>query len=610
MFKTRRSKSWGRATVQLLIVASVLISALLGLASATSANDDSLYEANQWEIERFHSEIVLTDGEEIDVTETIEANFFVEKHGIFRSIPYKYDGGRGDLKIKVISVVDESGAPRRYTTSTVGDYLEIKIGDPDVVISGRQAYVINYTVGNAIDFYDEHDELFWNATGNEWPVAIREATATVTAPPSLPQNLYQEITSRCFTGGYGSKDENCTISQDGNKTSFRTDVNDLGYAHQPYDGLTVVVGYPKGYIEEPTLFEKYWFLVLVNIGICCPFIFLPIALLIWSKHGRDPRGKGTVVPQYDPPDGLLPAEVGVVYDNTAHPHDITATVIDLAIRGYIKIEEVPKKLLSAQDYIFHLMKSDYSELKNFEVKILEGLFGLSASSGAQINLSSLKDKFYSTTQEVNELLYSKLTADGYYTRKPKTLVYSMGAVGIAIIIGSIFLLSFLAEFGGFLTFCGVLISGVCFLAIAPWMSQRTPKGRETEEYIKGLKMYIEIAEKDRISTLQGPQSDYLIDRNAPKRDIKLFEKLLPYAMVLKVEKQWAGKFADIYKEPPSWYSGSSVNTFNTLYLVNSLSAATSAMGTTFTSSPRSSGSGFSGGGFSGGGGGGGGGGSW
>ncbi|WKZ31017.1 MAG: DUF2207 domain-containing protein [Candidatus Dojkabacteria bacterium] len=605
MFQIINRRNWSRS-IRLLFVATLFALSAISPNVASAQDPLTVPESSLWEIQNFRADIQVTDRDRIEVKETIDAYFFVERHGIFRTIPYKYDDDRGDLKIDVAQVTNGEGVPIPYTVTNIGDYIEIKIGDPDEFVIAEQRYVIEYDVRNVIGYFEEHDELYWNATGNEWPVPIAMAEAVVKGPENLPEESFDEIQARCYTGGYASTEQECEYARQGLNTAFRSN-RELDIR----EGLTVVVGYPKGFIQEPTFIERYWLLFVANLGACLPFIVFPITFLLWRKYGKDPKGRGTIMPQYEPPEGLLPAEVGVIYDNSSDMRDISATVIDLAIRGYIQIEELPKKALSKQDYAFHLLKTDLSELKEYEINILTGIFGTAVAEGEVVKLNSLKEKFYQTAQEVNEALYTQLTSGGYYTRKPKSLTAVMITLGTLIGLGSIFLLSVLAPIGGYLTFCGLLLSGVAFLAIAPWMSQRTAKGTEIEEHIKGLKMYLEIAEEDRIKTLQGPDSEYVTDRKAPKRDVKLFEKLLPYAMVLKVEKAWADKFKDIYKEPPDWYSGSNMSTFNTIYLMNSLSNAATSMNSTFTSTPRSSGSGFSsGGGFSGGGSGGGGGGSW
>lgn len=600
----RKSTTSGYRLKSLATLSIVLVAILLSfypMPEVTATARASGNEIGVWEIRSFKSEIRTTEKDEIEVKETIDAYFFVERRGIFRSIPYKYDDGKGNIKLSVQSVTDENGKPHPYSTATYGDFLEIKIGDADIYISGEQTYVISYTASNVIDYYDTAEELFWNATGNQWPVPINSATAIVTAPPTLQENQISDIQTYCYTGAYGSKATDCTIEQDGFDTIFTS--------NNPFsiqEGMSIVVEYPKGTIRESTFLEKYGSLMLVNVGVCFPFFAFPIAFLVWRRHGKDPKGRGTIVPEFDAPEGMSPAEVGVLVDNNADHRDITATVIDLAIRGYIKIEELPKGAVSKQDYKFHLVNESFAELREYEVLIMNGIFGGSPTKGDAVQLTSLENKFYTTMNSASENLYEKVVSDGYYTRKPRSMIGGMAMVGGVIIGVAVFAASILIGIGAYLTMCGLIVSGLILAAFSPLMSQRTDKGAMALEHIKGLKMYLEIAEEDRLKTMQGPDSDYVTNRKAPVRDVKLFEKLLPYAMVLKVESAWAAKFKDIYKELPDWYSSGSFNTINTIYLVNSLSAASSTMNSSFASQPRSSG----GGGFSGGGGGGGGGGSW
>lgn len=582
-------------------------------SSTTKAQNTTTSETDIWKIKNFQVEITTTSEDEIEVEERIDAQFFIEKHGIFRNIPYKYSSESGSLlglnqvDIDVISVIDSSGEDWEYDVSKQGDFVSIKIGDPDKYVVGEQTYIIKYTARRVIGFYEAHDELFWNVTGNQWPVQIENSSVKIYSPESLSSDQIDEIDLKCFTGSYGSTAEDCTITSPTENGVIEISSD---YILEVGEGLTIVVGYPKGHIDEPSFIEKYAGLILVNTGICLPIFTFPAALFIWYKKGKDPKGRGTIMPQYDPPPDLSPAESGVLIDNTANNHDVTATVIDLAIRGYIQIEELPKKLLKGTQYAFHLKQSDLSKLQNHEQLLMNGIFGFEPAIGKVVNLSDLQNKFYTTVSAIQNDLYDSVVSKGYFTKKPKSLMGIMIFIGIIFIFITLIGASIFLPLGAIGTMMGLFISGAIFIAFSPFMSQRSPKGSEMQEYLQGLKMYIEIAEKDRIDVLQAPDSQYVTDRKAPKWDIKLFEQLLPYAMVFKIEKKWAEKFKDIYKEAPNWYAGGNWNTFNTVYFMNSLSSATNSMSSSFTSTPRSSGSGFSGGGFSGGGGGGGGGGSW
>lgn len=582
----------------------------------------SASESGQWEIQSFDVRIELTEKDLFLVEERIDTNFFIEKHGIYRDIPYKYsdDSLKGllfpdKITIKVESVTDQDGNKWKYDTSTYGDYYRIKIGDADKYISGQQTYIIKYQVKQAIGFYPEHDELYWNATGNEWPVEILQSTTRVILPANLnltEKELKNSIDSFCYTGSYSSTESECTISENLDLTNpnITFEVNsELG----ENEGISIGVTFPKGTIKELSFLEKYWALIALNSLVCLP---IPVSILlfyIWWGKGKDKNGKGTIVPRFQPPNNISPAEAGVLFNNSVDSHDVSAMLIDLAIRGYIKIEELPKKLLSSQDYNFTLTDKKHLELNEQELMLLDGVFGSSFDHGTEVALSSLNNSFYKTHQKIENSLYSSVVEKGLFFRKPWEFNELFLGFGLVMLIAPFMFIGLFIEWGAVGTAIGIIVSGILTIIISRFMPQRTTKGSILLEELLGLKMYIEIAEKDRIETLQSPDSEFILDKSKPDWEIKLFEKLLPYAMVFKVEKKWAEKFKDLYTSPPDWYKGNSsnnFNSFNTIYFVNSLSSASQSIGSSFTSMPKSSGSGSGGGGFSGGGGGGGGGGSW
>jgi uncharacterized membrane protein len=322
---------------------------------------------------------------------------------------------------------------------------------------------------------------------------------------------------------------------------------------------------------------------------------------LWWTRGRGPERQAIAV-QYEPPDKLTPGECGTLVDNEAAMRDITATLVDLAVKGYLTIEQRDEShllgLSHSKEYIFHLKKSpaEWGAARAHEQQMLAALFGNGATT--DVKLSDLQNHFYKQIPGIRDSIFEALMTDNYYLHRPDTVRQGYIGAGLAI---------------GFLTVAGnVVLSRATGIASATWviagiatglvicgfgyfMSARTVTGQRALEKVLGFEDFLGRTQKDQIDRLQTTP--------------ELFEKFLPYAMALHVEKKWVQAFSGIAMQPPSWYQGSYGAGFMPYLLVNDLNMMSTQAGNTMASSPRSSGgSGFGGGGGSGGGFGGGGGG--
>jgi Predicted membrane protein (DUF2207) C-terminal domain/Predicted membrane protein (DUF2207) N-terminal domain len=561
----------------------------------------------EWTTPRFDQEIEIFEDGHIRVQETIVADFstvpsYIEKHGIYREIPVKYDdqyGNNYNLRFNLISVTDENGNPHNIADKGVepfSDDMTIKIGDADLFVNGKMVtYVITYEVDRVVGYHDEHDELYWNIF-SWWEVPIQSSTVTV----KLPQTVKTEqLKGKCYTGSTGSTASNCTSTVKDGQLVFN-----ITKPLNAFEGFTIVAGFPKG-IVQPSSFTQYvlWFL-MDNWILFLPFAVFFFLLHRWKKYGKDPKTADTVIPHYIAPDDLSPTEVGTLIDEKADMHDIVSVIIDYAVKGYIKITEIPgKKLLifDDTDYDLQIVKSykSYKKIKEHEIKILDAIF----DDKKKVSISDLKFKFYSKIKSIKKKIYSDMITDGYFAHNPETIRNLYFGIAGGTVIVSLSFSAILIYIVGVAGIIALVISGLIIAAFAPIMPRKTEKGAKAYYKIKGLEEYIRTAEKDRIKFQE--------DNNL------FFEKLLPYAMVLGLGEKWASAFKDLYKDQPKWFNGADKDAFNTLYFVNSLSRFTTQANSALTSAPRSSGSssawsggsGFSGG-FSGGGFGGGGGGSW
>jgi uncharacterized membrane protein YgcG len=325
----------------------------------------------------------------------------------------------------------------------------------------------------------------------------------------------------------------------------------------------------------------------------------------WLRKGKDPKGTGVIVPQYDVLDGLTPAEVGVIMYQKSRTKDISAELIYLATQGYIQIKQVQKKVLlfNTTDYELTLLKDGDTAQQAFDQQLLKGIFG-TAEIGKVVALSTLRNTFYRKVRAFMKSVARVMVENGYYKNLPATKKKSLRSIVIGffvLLFGIIFIVAVLSSGSvdgtGILWMMLAVIVSICIILIFHnLMPAKTEKGVAAYEYLLGLKQYLQIAEKDRLQF-----------HNAPEKKPEVFEKLLPYAMVFGVEKQWAKEFEDLYATPPSWYEGRYAGRFNALVFTNSLSHFNSYAISSMTGSQSG---GSYGGGFSGGGGGGGGGGSW
>jgi uncharacterized membrane protein len=547
------------------------------------------YSSGTEKIASFTGEIKINTDSSINVTENVAYDFGEsQKHGIFRFVPIKYKarGGNFNLRITNVKILDENGVPQNFTTTYTGNNIKFQIGDADKLIGGQKNYVINYVIRRAVNYFSDHDELYWNFTGNEWQVPIESASVKIILPDAAKENLQY----KCYEGEFGSTNE-CSAIANGNTLEYAS----TG-ALNPGEGLTIVAGWPKGITQAPSSWVKAMDVVQDNWTLFVPIIVFVFMYRLWNKKGRDPKGRGTIIAQYEAPEKLAPAEVGTMVDGSADNKDVSATIIDLAVRGFLKIKRSEEKGIfgtTSAQYFFTKLKDEEPQ-RDFEKDVLNGIF----DGGKEKKLSDLKNKFYKTLQTVKSQLYKDITEKGYYVSNPNNTRIGWLVGGI---IGGVFLTVVFGSLqGGWGTLSGIISTTI--LVVFGWlMPAVTEKGAELKENILGFKDFLSVTETDRLKF-----------HNAPEKNPEMFEKFLPYAMALGVESEWAKQFEGIYNQQPDWYEDSSGRMFNAIILSNIVNDFSSSAMTTMSSQPSSAsggGSGFSGGG-GGGGFGGGGGGSW
>jgi len=552
-----------------------------------------------------HTDASLLIKEELSV----DSGRLKNKHGIFRSLPTQAPYSEGVFNktpVKLVSITDFDGNP--YTYETVNDaanhVITWKIGDPNQTITGITNYRIVYEVKNAIVETSDGMEFYWNLNGNFWELPIERYTADII----LPSGINAENTQvQLFTGVRGSTEQNAIFKWTSDvqlDSNILTVTSTRELAKQ--EGITIRMQMPAGIITpyQPTWWELYssyiWWLLL-----------LPIFWIIWlvrKEAQKDEKKPGPITVQYDPPNKMLPLELGVFETKGAvmPGRYVSATIIDLAVKGYLKIEETQNKSFfgKTKGWKLVLLKNDFTNLAKYEETILCELFDGDFEVGATTTLSEHQNKFYKILQPIKRFVVNWLKKQGLFKEGVAVSAKGIisGIIGFIVFLGFTGLLSVpLAGFSWGFVLVGVLIVVVIWYLFVKFSLKKSRKGAEVDYHLKGFKLYLRQAEKYRMEFYEKEN---------------IFEKYLPYAIAFGLVGKWVEAFKKIYGEEkassyvPAWYVGYAYMTSGGMdNFVSSISSISSSIGSSLSSTPGGSGAGGAGG-FSGGGGGGGGGGSW
>jgi uncharacterized membrane protein YgcG len=618
-------------------------------------------------IRGYHADITVLPDATIEVTETITVNAEGNdiKRGIFRDFPlYAVDqnGFRRQVDFDLISV-ERDGQPEDHHTESVTGGIRIYTGSAEVFLEpGEFTYAITYRTGRQIRYFDDHDELYWNVTGNGWMFPIEQASASVT----LPDGAVPTRTA-VYTGPMGSTAQNAREMPGSDGLEFQT-TRPLG----PGEGLTIVLGFDKGLVAAPSAEDGFWWFLRDNLNLIIALGGLIVVSLYylrsWFAVGRDPA-RGVVVPRWDAPDGISPALVNYIENKgfsgggwTA----LSASALDLAVKGYVELDD-----LDAGITIRRTKKPVDGRLESGQALLIREI----PSAGDELVIDKENGKRVQSVGSAFRQAIEKEHRDKYYKGNAGYIGFGIGLS--VVIILALFIFGSLDEdvyammlvptffaifFGSFtvglvkmfqrgrslftkiisilaLAFIGfVALSTMGLMLISMWMDLEqthqipvllafggillvnflflflmgapTPLGRKLMDGIEGLRIYLTLAERDRMNMA-----------GAPTMSPSHFEKLLPYAVALGVEKPWSRTFeawlataaagAASAAYAPAWYHGNNPGGFG-----GRIGGFSSSMASTIAStipapppSSSSSSSGFSGG-SSGGGGGGGGGGGW
>ncbi len=559
-------------------------------------------QTDNFTITKFDAEYSLgRDGENrstLVATWRITAHFLPnQNHGIAPIFVKKYDNHPTNFSLQ--SVTDEQGKTLEYNWN--GD--ELRIGKKDVYVQGEKTYVIKFTQRDVTKHYDNtgRDEFYWDVIGNEWRVPMENVRVSVKLDESLQTARAGE--AFCYVGAHGST-KRCNIS--GDKGEIVTNVSRLNRR----EGITMAVGFTSGTFTgyQETLSEKLIKIWATVQTIASSLAVILMLLLVWRYRrlfGRYSELK-PIPPEYLPPNQasvMTSAYILKNYEVMAIKGSAkVAQLLDLAVRHYIKLYEVKKaSFLRSAQYEIEIVK-DLKELRPEESEIVRDMFGSSMPKpGQRLNLKKLQNNLSYAARTRDDDTNLKNLARGKYGLCEQTLankrIVQRWALWVCVV--GVLLLSPML----------LLVAGIVFVLSFGW--SLTDKGLVLRRYLAGLKMYIGVAEAERLQMLQSPEGAEKVQVNASneKQLVKLYERVLPYAVLFGQEKKWSAQLGQYYEqvgEQPDWYSGQGA--FNAAAFaagMNSLSSVASS-----ASDYSSTSGGSTGGGFAGGGGGGGGGGGW
>lgn len=612
-------------------------------------------------IQKYESDIIVEEDGTLRVTEKITVNAMNKEinHGIYRDFPTHYTGNYGLTVTKPFDILSirKNGQVEKYKTESINGGVRIYIGDEDIIIPpGVYTYEIVYETKRQLGFFEDHDELFYNITGNGWSFPIAEAKTRITLPEKIS---LLDVKTKGYTGKTGSKEEAVLIT----KSTINGQVQITAETTRPlnaYEGFTMFVSFPKNAIPAPGILERSMILLFDNIplvfGLVATLALLAYYILSWYLYGRD-KGIRLTVPQFDSPDNIGAGAARYLTNMGFDTKSFTATLVNMAVKGYIRIfdreggflttepeygvelignnkDKLTSEELAVADYIFKDGRTTYlfqqSDFLTVQTIIAQARNSLNHTFGKQyfINNTLLFVLALAPTIIFYLLLFIDATqTDGLEililiffviwfvftmviqgTKKNTKLLGKIISIGIFIIFTIAFLFVgtiLISTIGSLAFFAKIILAAIhpiLHVIFYKALKARTQIGSELQNRIDGFKKYLTMAEAERIK---------LFNKELPK-DIKTYEKFLPYAIAFDIETAWTKEFHDVIEAAkaagyePGWYAGHHYIFYSSNFTNSFSSSLESSISSSSADPSSSSGSG----GGSGGGGGGGGGGGW
>jgi uncharacterized membrane protein YgcG len=569
-------------SVLLLILVPVLLCILAGAApGAPGGKGAQVTTPKTWEFERFDTAIKVNKDGSLSVRETQVVNFtgsfsFLNRDLVGTKAGFSEGRSYGRVRFKDIKVFDLQGTPyKSFTVEKLTNGRRVHITFS--AYNQTKGWIIEYRMKGAVIYSERYDRLYFNTVSTDRSVPIKSSKATV----ALPAGADMSKVRTSYYVDSSNPPEKITSGRDGGLLWWKA-VNIPAYSP-----VTIDVAFPKGTVAVPLTYRSGFGALMISLAYLLALGAGLVMLLLWLFKGRDIKAPELDVVRYTPPENLKPMEVAFLLNESTSSSDISATIVDLAIRGKLVItEQEGGTVFKHKEYGFQLKDRSAEELDSFEKDVINALF----ESGESVTQDDLKNEFYTHIPGITEKVKKQVLKKRLFDGDPQKVKhrYTLIALIALLPIVAVVLLNLWIDPGYLYALIpGFAVAGLLIFIFGWFMPRRTAKGSEALSYVKGFKEYM--------ATAEAGEMEFMTPEN--------FQVNLPYAMVLKVADKWAGKFADIYTSPPDWYVSTPGTTFSTLYLADSLTSMQTSVGGTLASSPSSSGGG--GGGFGGGGGGGG-----
>ncbi|MEA2554213.1 MAG: hypothetical protein QOJ65_2389 [Fimbriimonadaceae bacterium] len=603
------------------------LGALVALAFISLAGQA---RAQGFRIDRWDEKITLRPDAVLHVEERIAVTFTEAKRGIFRVIPVRYSTGRGTMRsiyLKGTKVFDDNGHPQTAVETREGNNIKVRVGDANVVLPAgtHKTYVIRYLVTNALNWFDEPKwvpsaEMYWNVTGNEWPVNVRDVNVELAFPKvSNPKDVRLKI----FTGALGSRNSHLVTgatrsssNHDTGTTVKLTTSSATITRKEPLPtghGLTLVLNVPttvvpkKAIVEEKqgnstdyagggsfdysTDYARYTSSdifgppatpVETAMGLAVPVAILILMGLAWFVFGRDPN-PGPLVVQYDPPDDLGGPQCGAMIDEHVDERDFSAGFVSLAVKGYIRIKPLVEGLIfQSRSAEIEVLQPPGDDLSSFETTLLNRI----SAGGKKVSDLDLRENVAPFVPILTEKLYGELVGRNYYSDSPANSRASWTFFSIVLAVGlGVALYSQVP--GSFPSLVvGVPVGIVIGYMISGAMPKRTKLGSQVLQKIKGFEEFIRRARSEELNWMTEKHPDQA-----------LFEKYLPHAVAFGLAKEWADAFKGVLQQVPDWYVADAVSGFDAVWFATELVQVSNSVSHFAMTPPRTESSSNSGGGF-------------
>ncbi|MGZ4787172.1 MAG: DUF2207 domain-containing protein [Terriglobales bacterium] len=476
------------------------------------------------------------------------------------STPTEYPGTWSIHRPRVVEILQVTTAEGRsltYSERRRDGRLELDINRP-----GTEEVRLVYAVRNAIDFQADHDRLLWHP-GEGW----RGDASNVTLFVQVPPEVVSSFNAQAYLRGHGLLPVR-ESSAGPDRIWFQ--VPDLSAG----DDLVIDVALPSGAIQEPPLTQRVAWFIRANTIVFLPLVVLVVMLVLRTIKSIPEEDSASIVPRYDPPARLTPAEVGLLVDDSLDPRDVTGTIIDLAVRKYVRLEQcTPDEGVefTGQDFILRLLRpmEDWKELQPHEQTVLFHTF----YGGEWTKLSSLTLRFYAVVPVLRAQLCARLRLRGFYwvdpERAPLLRLFNVGVLCGILYLFQVFGVFRFAE-SWLLSALAIAASALIVHFLGRHLTAKTLKGMRAYRDIRGFREFLDSVERDRLERLPAD----------------LFERCLPYAMALGVEHHWADAFSGMAVGPPDWFNSDRPELFNTARLARVLDLFSTQTRQTLVATPR------------------------